>query len=156
MAVCNVPFCMGQPVLGLEHLLRTLHPDCASVDGTLVVGREIFHWPELLQSLQKRTSQYYFVLQSLQERTSQYYSVLQSLRKRTPQYYFVLQIACRNVLSSTTLYYKACRNALLCTTTLAGNGNTGSPNTAPATKNDNLKHPGISMRWPVPMRFTIC
>ena len=46
-AVCNVPFCMGQPVLGLEHLLRTLHPDCASVDGTLVVGREIFHWPEL-------------------------------------------------------------------------------------------------------------
>lgn len=47
MAVCNVTFCMGQPVLGLEHLLRTLHPDCASVDGTLVVGREIFHWPEL-------------------------------------------------------------------------------------------------------------
>jgi len=41
MAVCNVSFCMGQPVLGLEHLLRTLHPDCASVDGTLLVGREI-------------------------------------------------------------------------------------------------------------------
>ena len=98
------------------------------------------------------TTLYYKACRNVLPSTTLYYKACGNILPSTTLYYK----ACRNVLSSTTLYYKACRNALLCATTLAGNGNTGSPNTAPATKNDNLKHPGISMRWPVPMRFTIC